>query len=380
MHQGVTRRIPVAGPSISEREIAYVTEAVRDGWYEHANDFVNRFERAFAEHLGVRHAISLPSATSAIHLSLAALGIGPGDEVIVPESTWIATAAPVAYVGATPVFADVDETTWCLDPRSFESAISPRTRAVIPVDLYGGNPDWEAIQAIAAAHRIAIIEDAAEAIGSRYRGRRAGTFGDTGVFSFHGSKTLTTGEGGMLVSDRDDVHERVMVLRDHGRQPGDTLFRNGEVAFKYKMSGLQAAMGLAQLERIEELVEGKRRIFGWYQRELAGFDGLTLNCEPADTVNSYWMVTVIVDPALGQSKERIIARLRADGVDCRPFFYPLSSLEAYRDEPAAANGNARNPVSYRLSATGVNLPSALRLTEDDVAIACAALRNALEAP
>lgn len=380
MREGVSqRRIPVAGPSITDKELAYVHEAVRDGWYEHANDFILRFEQAFAEYLSVRHAVCLPSATSAIHLSLAALGIGPGDEVIVPESTWIATAAPITYVGARPVFADVDALTWCLDARSFESCITPRTKAVIPVDLYGGVPDMDAIREVATRHGIAVIEDAAEAIGSEYRGGRAGSFGDTGVFSFHGSKTLTTGEGGMLVTDRDDIHERVLVLRDHGRLPGDTLFRNAEVAFKYKMSSMQAALGLAQLERIDELVDGKRAIFDWYRRELADVGGLLLNHEPEGTRNSYWMVTVIVDPGYGRSKEEILAHLRRSGIDCRPFFYPLSSLVAYSGLPDAPIATDRNPTSYRLSATGVNLPSALSLVEEDVAYACAALREALGA-
>lgn len=380
MREGVgRRRIPVAGPSITDKELAYVHEAVRDGWYEHANDFILRFEQAFAEYLGVRHAVSLPSATSAIHLSLAALGIGPGDEVIVPESTWIATAAPISYVGARPVFADVDALTWCLDARSFEASITQRTKAVIPVDLYGGVPDMDAIREVATRHGIAVIEDAAEAIGSEYRGERAGSFGDTGVFSFHGSKTLTTGEGGMLVTDRDDIHERALVLRDHGRLPGDTLFRNAEVAFKYKMSSMQAALGLAQLERIDELVDGKRTIFDWYRRELADVGGLSLNHEPEGTRNSYWMVTVIVDPGYDRSKEEIIAHLRKSGVDCRPFFYPLSSLPAYRDLPDAPEATDRNPTAYRLSNTGVNLPSALRLSEEDVVTACAALREALVA-
>jgi perosamine synthetase len=378
MREGVgQRRIPVAGPSITDKEVAYVLEAVRDGWYGHANDFIVRFERAFADYLGVRHAVSLPSATSAIHLSLAALGIGPGDEVIVPDPTWIATSAPISYVGATPVFADVDPVTWCLDAQSLEARITPRTKAVIPVDLYGGVPDWEAIRAVAARHSIAVIEDAAEAIGSEFRGERAGTFGATGVFSFHGSKTLTTGEGGMLVTDDDAIIDRVRVLRDHGRRPGDTMFRNAEVAFKYKMSGMQAALGLAQLERIGELIGRKRVIFGWYQRELGGVEGLTLNAEPAGTCNTFWMVTVIVAPAFDRSKEQIVDSLRASGVDCRPFFYPLSSLDAYRDLPYATSAASRNPVSYRLSATGVNLPSALSLTEEDVVVASDALKAAI---
>lgn len=371
-----SRRIPVAGPSVTKKELAYVHKAVRDGWYEHAHDFTRRFEHAFAEYIGVRHAVSLPSATSAIHLSLAALGIGPGDEVIVPESTWIATAAPISYVGATPVFADVDASTWCLDAQSFEDCITPRTKAVVPVDLYGGVPNWDAIREIAETHGILVIEDAAEAIGSEYKGRRAGSFGDTGVFSFHGSKTLTTGEGGMLVTNRDDIHDRVLVLRDHGRLPGDTLFRNAEVAFKYKMSGLQAALGLAQLERVDELVEHKRRIFAWYERELGGVADMALNVEPPATRNSYWMVTAVAGRGRGASKERIIADLSAQDIDSRPFFYPLSSLEAYRDLPAAAAAKDRNGTSYRLSETGVNLPSALRLTEEDVVRAAGAYLNA----
>jgi perosamine synthetase len=370
-------RVPVAGPWITDREVAYVAEAVRNDWYTHANDSIARFEAAFAEHIGVRHAVTLPSATSAIHLALAALGIGPGDEVIVPESTWIATAAPITYVGATPVFADVDPDTWCLSPESFAAAISPNTRAVIPVDLYGGMPDMDGIAKIATADGIAVIEDAAEAIGSEFHGRRAGSFGDAAAFSFHGSKTMTTGEGGMLVTDRDDIHDRVRILRDHGRLPGDTLFRNAEVAFKYKMSSVQAALGLAQLERIDELVDRKRAIFDWYRRELADIPGVTLNEEPPNTRNSYWMVTVIVDPVYGRSKEQILVHLRERGIDCRPFFYPLSSLEAYASLAASAGAAERNPVSYRISATGVNLPSALSLTQPDVARVCESLRDLL---
>jgi perosamine synthetase len=370
-------RIPVAGPWITDKEIDYVGQAVRDGWYGGANEFITRFEAAFAAHVGVRHAVSLPSATSAIHLSLAALGVGPGDEVIVPESTWIATSAPIAYVEATPRFVDVDPSTWCLDVASFKAAITPRTRAVIPVDLYGGMPDMDAVRRVAAQHGIAVIEDAAEAIGSAFGGNRAGSFGDTGVFSFHGSKTLTTGEGGMLVTDQDQVFERVQILRDHGRLPGDTLFRNVEVAYKYKMSGMQAALGLAQLERVNDLVGRKRAIFDWYQSELGSIPGVTLNAEPTGTTNSYWMTTAIVDPSYGRTKEQILDHLKRNEIDCRPFFYPLSSLDAYADLADAASARERNPVSYRLSATGVNLPSALSLTEGDVARVCQVFRGAL---
>jgi perosamine synthetase len=371
-------RIPVSGPSITEREIAYVTDAVTNAWYGNAGMYHARFERAFAEHLGVRHAMALPSCTSAIHLSLAALGVGPGDEVIVPDVTWIASVAPVSYVGATPVFADIDQNTWCLSAESFEQCITPRTKAVIPVDLYGGVPDWDAINRVADRYGIAVIEDAAEAIGSEYRACRAGTLGTTGVFSFHGSKTLTTGEGGMLVTDRTDLYERAAVLRDHGRRPGDTMFFNAEVGFKYKMSAMQAALGLAQLERVDELVARKREIFDWYARTLGEQDdGLRLNVEPAGTRNSYWMVTVVLDPALGITKETLIPRMRERNVDCRPFFYPLSGLPAFGERAEAKVARERNAVSYRISPYAINLPSGLNMTEDLVAVVCERLLAAI---
>jgi len=271
-------RIPVAGPWITEKEVAYVTDAVRNAWYGNANVYHERFEKAFSEHLGVRYTLALPSCTSAIHLALLALGVGPADEVIVPETTWIATSAPISYVGATPVFADIDPRTWCLSADSFERRITPRTKAVIPVDLYGGIGDLDAIRAVAGRHGIVVIEDAAQAIGAQYHGRPAGSLGDVGVFSFHGSKTLTTGEGGLLATNREDLYRRALVLRDHGRKPGDTMFCNAEVAHKYKMSAMQAALGLAQLERLESLIARKREIFAWYVKHLAGLAGRNTEC------------------------------------------------------------------------------------------------------
>jgi perosamine synthetase len=364
----------VAGPWITEKEISYVGDAAAHAWYENAGEYNQRFEQAFAEYVGRRHAMSLPSCTSAIHLAIAALGIGPGDEVIVPDITWIASAAPISYVSATPVFADIDERTWCLSAESFEACITPRTKAVIPVDLYGGMPDMDKILTIAEREGIAVIEDAAEAIGSEYRSRRAGAFGVASVFSFHGSKTLTTGEGGMLVTDDAALFERVQVLRDHGRRPGDQSFHNLEVAFKYKMSSLQAALGLAQLERMGELLTKKRQIFAWYRERLAELAGTSLNAEPANTINSYWMVTAIFSNDWG-GKERVIRELAERGVASRPFFSPLSSLPAYDSNPKAATAAEQNATSYRLGPNGVNLPSALLLTEAQVERVCECLRE-----
>ncbi len=369
-------RIPVAGPSITDLEVEYVARATRTAWYENAGTFNRDFETAFATYVGRRHAVSLPSCTSGIHLALAALGVGPGDEVIVPETTWIASAAPISYVGATPVFADVDPVTWCLSADSFEACISPRTRAVIPVDLYGGMPDMDAVLGVAERHGVAVIEDAAEAIGSEYKGRKAGSFGVTSVFSFHGSKTLTTGEGGMLVSDDDKFVARVQVLRDHGRRPGDNSFFNDEVAFKYKMSALQAALGLAQLERIEELVSMKRRLFDWYAARLANVSALVLNSEPPGVRNSYWMVTAVFPKTAG-GKAEIIRKLASGGIDTRPIFSPLSSLPAFAALSGQVEAQFRNPVAYDVGANGVNLPSALCLEEKDVEVVCRALTEIL---
>lgn len=371
------RRIPVAGPWITEKEVAYVAEAARHAWYEDANAYHERFERAFAAYLGVRHAVALPSCTAAIHLALLALGVGPGDEVVVPDITWIASAAPVTYVGATPVFADIDRRSWCLSADSFERCISSRTKAVIPVDLYGNVCDWAAIGHVAHRHGVAVVEDAAEAIGGECQGRKAGSFGDVGVFSFHGSKTLTTGEGGMLVTNQDDLRDRVLVLRDHGRRPGDKPFWNVEVGYKYKMSALQAALGLAQLERIEELLRRKDEIFAWYSRRLSGVPGISLNYQASGTRSTWWMVTVAWDETRALDKDGLAERLAADGIDTRPFFRPLSSLPAYEGLETARQARQRNTVAYAVSPRALNLPSSLRLTEADAERVCAAVLASL---
>jgi len=369
--------IPVAGPWITQKEIDYVADAAAHAWYGNANMYHERFERAFSKYIGTQYAMALPSCTSAIHLSLLSLGIGKGDEVIVPDLTWIATAAPISYVGADPVFADCDEKTWCISSDAFHDCITPRTKAVIPVDLYGNMPEMDAIRDIAHDHGIAIIEDAAEAIGSEYHGKRSGSFGDTGVFSFHGSKTMTTGEGGMLVTDRKDLYDRCLALRDHGRAPGEKMFWNAEVGYKYKMSSMQAALGLAQLERIDELVEKKRQIFSWYRENLQSVEGITLNYEAPGTKNTYWMVTAIFDPKFGLEKEEIMRRMKEKDIDLRPFFYPLSSEPAYSALPAAHTAQKRNEVSYRISPYGVNLPCGMNMTEDLVEYICSCVKSVM---
>lgn len=372
--------IPVAGPWVTEREVEYVADAARNAWFSNHYEYNRRFEETFAAYVGVRHAVSLPHCTAAIHLSLAAAGIGPGDEVIVPDVTWIASVAPVAYVGATPIFADIKKDTWCIDPRSVEAAITARTKAIIGVDLYGSMADWAELRRIADRHSLLLIEDAAEALGSEYGGRKAGALGDTGVFSFHGSKTLTTGEGGMFVTNDDHLHQRVMTLRDHGRPPGDKLFLNTEVGFKYKMSALQAAFGLAQIERVEELIAKKRQIFEWYREALQDLDGIALNAEPQGTLNSYWMVTAIPDPSFGMDKFALMDAFRERKIDTRPFFSPLSSLPAFADRPESSAHMPANPVGETIAKYGVNLPSGYHMTEELVQRVSNALTQMLSKP
>jgi perosamine synthetase len=372
-------RIPVAGPSITELEVAYVNDAVRNAWYAGANTWHVRFEAAMAELCGRKYAMALPSCTSALHLALAGLGVGPGDEVVVTDVTWIATAAPIDYVGATAVFADIDRASWCLSATSLEACLTPRTKAVIVVDLYGSMPDMDAIRDVCERHAVPLIEDAAEAIGSTYRGRQAGSFGSAATFSFHGSKTITTGEGGMLLTDDDALYARCGFLRDHGRTPGDRMFYNAEVAFKYKMSSLQAALGTAQVERVKEIVEKKRTLFHWYKDRLSGVNGVVLNPEQPGIVSQIWMITALVDPAFGIGKAALMDALSAKGIDTRPFFHPLSSLPAYAGRHEADRARQRNVNAYAIAPWGINLPSALALTEDQVDYVCESLRAVLSA-
>jgi perosamine synthetase len=373
----MSARIPIAGPWITEKEIRYVSDAVANGWYANSAKYQSEFEQAFAAFTGRRYGIALPSCTAGLHLALMALGVGPGDEVVVPDVTWIATSAPVSYVGATPVFADFDAASWCITAESIRAVLTPRTRAVIVVDLYGNMPDLDPILELCRERNVAVIEDAAEAAGATYRRRPAGSFGTFSAFSFHGSKTLTTGEGGILLLDDEGAYWRCLKLRDHGRDPGDTMFWNRTIGHKYRMSGMQAALGLAQLERLPELIERKRAIFDWYRRELENLPGVTLNAEAPEVFNVYWMVTVVLDAQLGWTKEKLVPTLRTHNIDCRPFFYPLSMQPAYESFPTAAAARSRNSVSYAISPYGINLPSALSLTEEQVVFVASKLKMLL---
>lgn len=370
--------IPVAAPVIGEREIAYVTDAVRSGWVSSIGPYIDRFEEAFARYIGVKHAISVSNGTVALHLALHALGVGPGDEVIVPDLTFAATAHTVLQTGAAPVLADVEADTWCLDPRAVERALSPRTRVIVPVDLFGHPADAAAIGALARDRGARVLEDAAEAHGAELAGKKAGGLGDIGAFSFYGNKLMTTGEGGMLTTDDDALARRCRFLKDHGMSPERRYFHT-ELAFNYRMTNLQAALGLAQLEQLEQLIARKRQIFGWYREALAGIPGLTLNPERSGARSVLWMISVVLGDEIGLGRDEVCARLREAGIDTRPFFVPMSALPHLAGARAVGVSGDGCPVSARLSARGFNLPSGCGLTRDEVGRAAGALAAVLSA-
>jgi perosamine synthetase len=355
----MSSRIYYTKPSITELEVEYATDAARNGWGEHCYAYIDRLEAGFAQHIGVRHAIATSSCTGALHLGMAALGIGPGDEVILGDINWIASAAPVVHLGAKPVFVDVLRDTWCLDPVEVEAAITPRTKAIVAVHLYGNCCDLRALLDIGARHGLPVIEDAAEAIGSSWRKQRLGSVGAFGAFSFHGTKTVTTGEGGMLVTDDSAIYEQALMLNNHGRARGQLRqFWPEAVGFKHKMSNLQAAVGCAQMERVDELIAGKRRVFDAYRVRLNDLP-LAMNPEPDETANGFWMPTIVVDDDVPFDRDALLEAFKVDNIDGRVFFWPLSQLPMFERCP-------HNRVAYALPARGMNLPSYHDMTESDV--------------
>lgn len=347
----MTTRIRYTKPSITELEVRYATDAATNGWGEKCYDYINRFEAAFKDHLGVGYAIATSSCTGALHMGMAALGIGPGDEVIMADTNWIATASPIVQLGAKPVFVDILPDSWCLAPERVEQAISARTKAIVAVHLYGNLCEMDKLLAIGEQYGIPVIEDAAEAVGSVYQGKRAGAVGKFGTFSFHGTKTLTTGEGGMFVTNDPDLYEQVLTLSNHGRARGQTRqFWPDMVGFKYKMSNIQAAMGCAQIERIEELIRRKREILSHYRERLATFPVLSMNPEPAGTVNGAWMPTVVFAPQSAVTREKLQAAFAEANIDARVFFHPLSGLPMFEPQP-------NNIHAWDIPGRAINLPS-----------------------
>jgi len=353
----VPEMILTAGPSISHLESVLVNDAVTTGWNSKHSNYIKDFELEFAEGLGVKYALSTSSCTGALHLALLALGIGKGDEVIVPDITWVATASAVAYTGATPIFADVDNETWNISPKTLAPLITSKTKAIIPVHLYGFAAPMDALKIFADNHGLKIVEDAAPAIGTQIGSKFAGTFGDFGCFSFQGAKLLVTGEGGMLVTDNLELYEKAWKIQDHGRKPG--TFWIEELGHKYKMNNITAALGLAQFNRASVQIERKREINALYRHLLGGAGGLEFQEEIPETKSICWMSSIRLNESFKSNVLDLSHYLRENGVDTRPVFPTIHSYPMWET-------SIENPNSRSISQNSLNLPSGVLLSEKSI--------------
>jgi perosamine synthetase len=356
------RRVPIAEPTLGGNELKYVTECVTTNWISSQGSFVRRFETEFAALLGVPHALAVSNGTVALHLALAAYGIGPGDEVIVPDLTFAATLNAVIYTGATPVLVDVAPDTWNMDPDAVAAAITPRTKAIMPVHLYGQPTDMAPILALAKRRGLVVVEDAAEAVGAKWNGIACGAIGDCGTFSFFSNKLMTTGEGGMVVFKDDAIAARARRLRDHGMNP-QRRYWHDEIGFNYRLTNLQAAIGCAQLEQLAGFLESKKRLSTHYNRRFAGIAEIECPTIRDGFENSYWVYTIVLDcAALDISRDAFMAKLAAAGIDTRPIFYCMHDMPPYK----GFAGNREFPVSARISANGLSLPSSTSISQAEL--------------
>ena len=361
-------RIPVYRPELSGNEMAYVQQCLESTWISSKGEFIGRFQSDFARFIGAEYVVAVTNGTVALHLALLGVGIGPGDEVIVPSLTYIAAVNAIRYVGATPVFADSDARTWQIDPAHVARLITSRTRAIMAVHTYGQSCDLATLGDLCQRHQLRLIEDCAEAFGTRIGDRHVGTFGDVATFSFFGNKTITTGEGGMVVSRDAKVHTLICKLRGQGLA-GEKEYWHDVVGYNYRMTNICAAIGLAQLERAEDFIARKRLLAEAYTRELQGLP-LVLQAEVAGTTHSFWMCSLLTnDP---EQRDPLRRALREQGIETRPFFHPVHTMPMY------AQGQTGLTVAVDLGARGINLPSWPGLGEEGVQTVCAAIRGHLK--
>lgn len=366
--------IPVCEPTLDGNELKYITDAVETNWISSAGSYIRRFEALFAEKIGATYGIACMNGTVALHLALATLGLEPGDEVIIPTFTMIATANAVTYLGAKPVLIDSEPCTWNLDIAQIEAKITPRTKAITIVHTYGHPVDMDAVNAIAAKHGLFVLEDAAEAHGAQYKGRPVGSLGDAACFSFYGNKIITTGEGGMITTDREDVARLAWNLRDHAFST-ERHFWHKFLGYNYRMTNLQAAIGLAQTEQLEKFVAMRRANAAYYTARLREIPGITTPPEAPWAVNVFWMYGILLEPAFGMTRDALRAGLAQRGIETRTFFIPMHCqpiyFEQYRGE--------RYPVAEDLCRRGLYLPSASNLTREDIDTVVDAIKESREA-
>jgi perosamine synthetase len=369
--------IPVSAPALLGNEKCYVNECLDTTWISSIGVFIERFERAVAELCGMEaeSAVSCCNGTVALHLALLGLGIGPGDEVLVPSLTYIATANAVRYCGAEPVFVDSDRRTWNLDPADLERKVTPRSKAVIPVHLYGKPAAMEEIGRIARAHGLMVVEDAAEAIGASYRGRPAGALGDVATFSFFGNKIITCGEGGLVIARDAALARKIRQLKGQG-QDFERRYWFPVVGYNYRMTNIEAALGLAQLERIGDYLAARDEIEAWYRAELDGRPEVALPARDAGERSVNWLFSVVLQGEAPGLRDRAMDSLRAAGIDSRPFFYPCHILPPYAGTAAACPG-AACPEAEWLAGRGLSLPTWVGMTRQQVARVASALLQAV---
>lgn len=354
--------IPVAEPHLAGKELQYVIECLETNWISSQGSFVGRFEQEFAAFVDSPEAVSVNSGTAALHLAMLCLGVGKGDEVIVPDLTFAASAAAVLHAGATPVFADVCEDSWCIDPKEVEKVITPRTKAIMPVHLYGQPADMNAILSLARKHDLLVIEDAAEALGAYIGNRHVGVMGDAGAFSFFGNKLITTGEGGMITFKNPEAAGRARIIRSHGQSP-EKRYWHDEVGYNYRMTNIQAAIGVAQMERIDEIIAKKLHVASIYREELSAESHITLPTEFQDRQNIYWTFSILVNDGMSDfHRDGLTRDLEQNGIETRPLFYPIHLMGPYKQ---FSNGQTF-PVSENLSRRGLSLPSATTLSDTEV--------------
>ncbi len=366
--------IPVNEPLLGERETEYVLDCMTTGWISSEGPYVRRFEEAWAEYCGVAHGITVSNGTAALFAAIDALRLKPGDEVILPSFTIIGCAQAVLAAGAVPVLVDSDPRTWCLDPGQVADRVTSRTRAIMPVHMYGHPADMDPLAALAEKHGLAIVEDAAEAHGAEYRGRRTGSLGDIACFSFYANKIITTGEGGMVVTDDARLAERVRSYRNMAFLP-ERRFLHRELGYNHRITNLQAAVGLAQVESASERVAKKRHIGARYTELLAGTPGIELPVEEPWATNVYWMYGIVPHEDTGHDAVSFAAELRRRGVDTRPFFLGMHEQPALLELDLFAGETY--PVAERIARQGLYLPSGLTLTDADIDAVVAVVRDVL---
>lgn len=349
--------IPVYQPFLNGNEAKYVNECLASSWISSRGKFVELFEKQFAEYLGIAHATSVSNGTVALHLALLSLGIGAGDEVIVPTFNYVASANAIRYTGATPIFVDSLLDSWQMDPEQVANKITPRTKAIMAVHLYGHPCNMEALSKLAKKHQIFLIEDCAESLGSLFQSRFTGTFGDMATFSFYGNKTITTGEGGMVVTHSPDLFNRCKKLKGQGLAD-DREYWHDVIGYNYRMTNICAAIGLAQLERIDEILSRKQQIARDY---VNAFKGLPLQFHHpiGDVIHSYWMCSILLDKK--QNRDNLRKNLLEHGIETRPLFYPVHTMPMY-----SQYNEEEFPVAEELSKRGINLPSWPSLTVDQI--------------